>query len=314
MALTNHRLRRPLLAVATISTACFGLAACGGSDSPSVAVPTGPSTSASGTPSSGASSASQAPTTSSSATSSAAETGDTVTSDFEAGQCFDDTINWNLTPCGRPHKLEITAVVKTRKYADNLVKRGVLRTWTCNNVVASYVGSPSAGFSRILGQPVPTAIDPNSGKEIVCAAAVDRPDDKGYEQITYPLKNRIKDKGYVDYRICTSDRPSQSDAPKIVPCTKPHMAETTGGYVIGKPDGKYPGGRAVDRVALKRCVPLAKRYLGTTRSDVIAAANSSGKTSWGQGMTMTACFVETTKGTFLKPLKGMQDKPLSKFQ
>ncbi|MBB2890323.1 septum formation family protein [Flexivirga oryzae] len=317
MALTNHRLTRPILTVATISTVCLGLAACGGgNDSPTVAAPPSTSNTSTAPTTSQTSSSSSAPSTPASETSgsSSAASGDTVAAHFEPGQCYDDTVNWQVTPCNQSHKLEVTAVVKTTKDADDMVKRGVLRTWTCNNAIAAYVGSPTAGFSRILGQPVPSIIDPNSDKEIVCAAAVAKPDDSGYEQITYKLKNRIKDKGYVDYRICTSDRPSKSDSPKIVPCSDPHKAETIGGYVIGKADGKYPGGKAVDQSALKHCVPLAKTYLGTVRGDVIAAANSTGEAGWVKGTTMTACFVEATKGTFLKPLKGMKDKPLSKFQ
>lgn len=318
MALTDHRTRRPMLAVATLSTLCLGLSACGGSDdSPTVAAPSTTSSTSTAAPTSSSSvpteSAPSTSETSSSATSSS-DGGDTITADFQPGQCYDDTVNWKLTPCDQTHKLEISAVVKTTEHADDLVKRGVLRTWTCNDKLAGYLGSPSAGFSRVLGQPVPTAVDPNSDKEIVCAAAVVKPDDSGYEEITYSLKNRIKDKGYVDYRICTSDRPSKSDSPKIVPCTDPHKAETIGGYVIGKPDGKYPGSKAVDKAALKHCVPLAKKYLGTVRGDVIAAANSTGRKGWREGTTMTACFVEATHGTFTKPLKGMKDKPLSKFR
>jgi len=322
MALTNHRLTRPMLAVATVSTLCLGLTACGGGDSPSVSAPTSTGTTSATQSASDTGSPSQAPSssseessdTSTSGESSTSAGGDTVAAHFEPGQCYDDTVNWKLTPCEQSHKLEITKVVQTTKDSDDLVKRGVLRTWTCNDAVAPYVGSPSAGFSRILGQPVPTAVDPGSATDIVCAAALAKPDDSGYEEIDYSLKNRIKDKGYVDYRICTKDRPSKSDSPRIVPCTEPHKAETIGGYVIGKPNGKYPGGNAVDRAALKHCVPLAKKYLGTTRGDVIAAANSTGEPGWKQGTTMTACFVEATHGTFVKPLKGMKNRPLSHFR
>lgn len=307
MALSDHRTTRPMLAVATISSMCLGLAACGSSGSPSVSTP--PATTSTST-------AAPSTTTSSPTTSSASETGGSTTAaaDFEVGQCYDDTANWTPAPCTQQHKLEITAIVKTTQYAGDAVKRGVLRTWTCNNVVAGYVGSPSAGFSRILGQPVPTAVDTGAGTHIVCAAAVAKADDSGYEEIGYRLKNRIKDKGYVDYRICTSDRPSKSDSPKIVPCTDPHKAETIGGYVIGRPDSRYPGSKAVDKSALAKCVPLARTYLGTTRGDVIAAANSTGRSGWQQGTTMTACFVEATNGTFVKPLRGMKNQPLSKFR
>lgn len=314
MALTDHRPTRPMLAVATISAVCLGLAACGGQDSPTVAAPPSTSTASAVQPAPDTTSTSQDPTASSGPSSASTGGGDTVAAHFEPGQCYDDTVNWKLTPCDQSHELEITKVVKTARDSGNLVKRGVLRTWTCNDAVAPYVGSPSAGFSRILGEPVPTAVDPNSADDIVCAAALAKPDDSGYEEITYSLKNRIKDKGYVDYRICTQDRPSRSDSPRIVPCTQPHRAETIGGYVIGRPNGKYPGGQAVDHAALKHCVPLAKTYLGTTRSDVIAAANSTGRSGWEEGTTMTACFVEVTNGTFVKPLKDMKDQPLSKFR
>jgi len=309
MPFADHRVTRPMLAVATIGTMCLGLAACGGSDSPTVAPPS--VTSSSSTPASTPASSSSS---SSSASSPSTSSSDAVKADFQAGQCYDDTVHWSLTPCNQSHELEITAVVKTSQHSDDIIKRGILRTWTCNNVVSGYLGSSSAAFSLVLGQPVPTAVDTNADTEIVCAAAVSKPDDSGYQEINYRLKNRIKETGYLPYRICTSDRPSQDDSPKIVPCSEAHKAETIGGFVIGKPDGKYPGGKAVDKAALQHCVPLAKKYLGATRGDVIAAANSTGQSGWQRGTTMTACFVEATKGTFRKPLKGMKNQPLSKFQ
>lgn len=190
----------------------------------------------------------------------------------------------------------------------------MLRTWTCNNEVAGYVGSPTAAFSLLLGQVVPTAVDTGSATHIVCAIAQSTSDDNGYQELTHSVKNIVKDKGYLPYRICTSDRPSQADSPKIVPCTQPHKAETIGGYVIGTADGKYPEDQAVNKAALAKCEPLARQYLGTVRGDVVAAVNSTGRNGWQQGTTMTACFVEATSGTFVKPLQGMKDKPLSAFQ
>lgn len=318
MALTDRRTTRPLLGVAALSTACLGLAACGGSDSPAVTPPASAPTSAVQTSGSGPSSpATSTPPESSSATasSSSSTTTTSAAADFKVGQCLDNTVNWAATPCDQQHKMEVIAVVQSSKDADDLVKRGVLRNWTCNNELAKYLGSPSSGFARILAQPVPAASDPDSASHrIVCAAAVSKPDDSGYEEIDYRLKNRIKDKGYTPYRICTRERPSQTDSPNIVPCTTAHKAETIGGYIIGKPDGKYPGSKTVDKRALAKCVPLAKKYLGTVRNDVIASANSTGKPGWEKGTTMTACFVEATKGTFTKPLKGMQNKPLSQYK
>ncbi|WP_148043330.1 septum formation family protein [Flexivirga caeni] len=305
MHVTDHRTFRPTLALATLAIVSLGLTACGGGGSPKVSAPT-TNASTSTTPSSSSSVA--APTTG------ATSSGDSTTTDFRPGQCFDDTINWSLTSCTAKHKLEITAVVKTSQYANDPVKRGILRTWTCNNVVAGYVGSPTAAFSRVLGQPMPSLVDPKSSSEIVCVAAVATESDSGYSEIDYSLKNIIKDKGYLPYRVCTSDLPSAVDSPKIVPCSQPHKAETVGGYIIGKPDGKYPGTKAADDLAIAKCAPLADTYLGARRSDVIAASNHTGAPGWQQGITITACFVEATKGTFLKPLKGMGKQPLSKFQ
>jgi hypothetical protein len=313
MAFADRRMTRPMLAIATISTVCLGLTACGGNDSPTVAPPTVTSSSSASTAASPSTSTSESSPESPDAGASTSS-GDAVTADFRPGQCYDDTTHWSLTSCTQSHELEIIAVVKTSAHSGDIVKRGILRTWTCNNVVSRYLGSPSAAFSLILGQPVPAAVDTGSDSHIVCAAAVSKPDDSGYQEISYRLKNRIKQTGYVPYRICTSDRPSQDDSPKIVPCSDPHKAETIGGFVIGKADGKYPGSKAVDQAALRHCVPLARTYLGTVRGDVIAAANSTGRSGWQQGTTMTACFVETTTGSFLKPLKGMKHQPLSKFR
>lgn len=311
MAILDHRTTRPLLATAAAGALCLGLGACGGGGSTSVSGAAG--TSSSAAPSTAASTTPD-PTTSSPSTSTTSESGSPAAADLKVGQCYDNTEDWSLIPCTQSHQLEISAIVDTTKDADDILKRGILRTWTCNNVVAGYVGSPTAAFSLVLGQPVPAAVDTGSSTHIACAIAEAKADDSGYQELTHSLKNIVKDKGYLPFRICTSDRPSRTDSPKIVPCTKPHKAETVGGYVVGKADGKYPGDKAVTKAALAKCEPLAKRYLGTVRSDVIAAVNSTGKAGWERGTTMTACFVEATTGTFVKPLKGMKDKPLSAFQ
>ncbi len=299
MAMTHHRTTRPLLAVATIGTLSVGLNACGGNDSSAVTAPPQTTTTSSTSPAS-------EPTPS---TSSAGEP-----AAFKVGQCLDGTENWQVTPCNQQHELEVMSIATTSKDADDTIKRGVLRTWTCNNELAKYVGDPSAAFSRILDQPVPAEVDSGASHRIVCAAAVAKPDDSGYESINYTLKNRIRDKGYVPYRICTKERASKTDSPSIVPCTDPHRAETIGGYVIGTPDGKYPGSKTVDQRALQKCVPLAAKYLGADRSDVIAASNSTAAHGWKHGTTLTACFVEATSGTFTKPLKGIKNNPLSQYK
>lgn len=304
MVLTDHRTARPLLAGATLGILCLGLAACGESTSLSVTPPAESSSSSASASSGGSDTDADAPSSSS----------DSATTDFKVGQCLIDTVDWEAAPCDQQHKMEVTSVVKSSKDADDIVERDKLRTWTCNNELAKYLGSPSSAFGRMLAQPVPAAVDPEAAHRIVCVTALSKPDDSGYEQIDYRLKNRIKDKGYTPYRICTSNRPSKTGVPHIVPCTRAHKAETVGGYVIGKADGKYPGGKVVDKRALAKCVPLTKKYLGATRQDVIATVNSTSKTGWQRGITLTACFAEATDGTFLKPLQGIKNKPLSAYK
>lgn len=313
MAMTDHRMTRPALTAATVGALSLGLSGCGGSGSLAVAPPSRVVSTSSAAPASATSS----PPGHTSPTSSETARGTSVAATpaaLKVGQCLTDTSAWQITPCEQRHELEVMSIVTTSEQADDVIKRGVLRTWTCNNELAKYVGESSGAFSRILDQPVPATLDSESSQPIICAAAVAKPDDSGYEEIAYPLKNRIKDKGYVDYRICTKERPSTTGSPNIVPCTQPHRAETIGGYVIGRPDGRYPGSKAVDQRALKKCVPLADKYIGASRSDLVAAANSTGPSGWKQGTTMTACFVETTKGTFTKPLKGIKNKPLSQYR
>lgn len=309
--MTDHRMARPVLTAAAIGAWSLGLSACGGSGSLAVTPPQAASTS-SAAPTSRTSSPAEPASPSSSGT--APSTNDATPVAFKVGQCLTDTTAWEITPCEQQHKLEVMSIVKTAQHTGDPIKRGVLRTWTCNNELATYVGQSSAAFSRILDEPVPATLDPGSSQQIICAAAVAKPDDSGYQEIDYTLKNRIRDKGYVDYRICTKERPSRTDSPTIVPCTQPHRAETIGGYVIGRPDGQYPGSKTVDRRALKKCIPLADRYIGASRSDLIAATNSTGPAGWKKGTTMTACFVEATKGTFTKPLQGIKNKPLSQYR
>ncbi len=292
------------MATGAAGAACLALAACG-SDGGTVSV-TAPSTT---------SSAPTAPSSSPNTSTAPSEPATSAAADFAPGQCYDDTVNWQLTPCDQEHKMEITKVVPTSQYNDDVKKRSVLRTWTCNDVLGDYVGNQAGYFSRVLAQPVPTSADPKNTSRIVCATAVTKDDDSGYEKITYPIKNLLKDKGYVDYRVCTPDRPSQSDSPTIVPCSQPHAAETIGGYVIGKANTPYPGEAATDKIAYDKCKTLAKTYLGgVERKDVVAASNHSGPGPWGRGTTLTACFVEATNGKFVKPLKDMKNQPLSKYQ
>lgn len=283
------------LGVAVLALGCVGLAGCGGSGSVAV-------------------SSTAAPGTTSSSSTVATSTSTAPSHQYVVGQCYRDD-GWQLTPCTQPHEKEITAVVRTTRYADDLVKRGVLRTWTCNHVLPGYVGSSSAGFSRIFATSVPTAQVPDADEQIVCAASVDKPDDSGAQTVTYSVRNRIKEKGYLPYRLCTKERPSEADSLTFVSCNKPHRAETTGGFVLGAPNGKYPGRKAAESDATAECLPLDRAYLGVAHTSQVTAYSSiTGKNGWERGTTLVACFIEAKKGTFVKPLKGMKHRPLSDFR
>lgn len=289
---------RGFLGAGCLALACVGLVGCGGGSGP-VAVTS-------------AATQDTAPTTGTVATSSSSA----PAQQYVVGQCYRDD-GWQLTPCTQPHEKEITAVVDTTRYADDMVMRGVLRTWTCNNVLPGYVGSSTAGFSRIFATSVPTADVPDPDKQIVCAASVDKPDDSGAQTVSYTVRNRIKDKGYVPYRLCTKERPSTttSDSLTFISCNEPHRAETTGGLVLGSPDGRYPGLKTAQSDATNECLPLDRTYLGVEHTTQVTAYSSiTGKTGWERGTTLVGCFIESTKGTFVKPLKGMKHQPLSKFR
>lgn len=300
----------------TVAAAAVGLvlAGCGGGGG---SVSVGAPSSTAATPSSAA--APQTSTETSPDTSSPASTQSSSSvaqqADFAVGQCYNDTVNWQLTSCDQDHKLEISAVVDNDKFTSDLTKRSNLRTWTCNSKMGGYLGSTSGYYSRILSQPVPSSVDSKTTSRIVCAVALVKADDSGYQVIDYALKNTFKTKGYAPYRLCTPQRPSSTDSPTIVPCSEKHKGEMIGGYVIGKANSKYPGEAKVDKVAYDKCKTLAKRYLGgVTRSDVVPASNHSGAGPWAEGITLTGCFVEVTKGTVVKPLKNIKKQSLSKFQ
>jgi len=288
---------RASLRAGCLTLACVGLAGCGGGSSATVSSVAAPSS---------------APGTGTVATS----TSSAPVQNYVVGQCYRDD-GWQLTPCTQPHQKEITAVVDTSQYADDMVMRGVLRTWTCNNVLPGYVGSSSAGFSRIFATWVPTADVPDPTQQIVCAASVGKPDDSGAQTVTYTVRNRIKDQGYVPYRLCTKERPSTTttDSLTFVSCKKPHRAETTGGFVLGAPNGRYPGLATAQSDATNECLPLDRTYLGVEHTTQVTAYSSiTGRTGWERGITLVGCFIESKKGTFVKPLKGMKHQPLAHFR
>lgn len=300
-------MRKILLGAAALSTTMV-LAACG-DDGGAPKVQSAPaSTSTTSSPTS--SSSSESTTSSSSTTSSTTSSSSSSTpAEYAVGDCFKGK-SWEKVGCTEPHDREITAIVSNSEYSTDLIKRSALRNYTCLAEAGKYVGGPDYG-SLFLGGPLPVAKDPKSNERIVCAVQLQKADDSGIEQINYSAKDAIKKNGFHKYQLCTSTPPSK-DGLKIAPCDGPHVAESTWGFLDGKFGDPYPGAKAQNLAAHKRCQPFGDRYLGAKRADVRPVQNSAPESGFKRGIPVIGCFVETADGSKVtKSMKGLGNKPLS---
>lgn len=293
------------------------LAACGGSDGPTVEAgqssTTQSSTSASSSSSSDTTSSSSS-TSSETSTSSSTSSTTTTTApvDFAVGDCLRNK-TYEKVACTDNHELEVSAVVPNTQYTDDLVKRTALRNYTCLSAAGTYTGGPAYG-TLWLGDGITPSKDPKSNERIACVVMLYKNDDSGVQSINYSAKDAIKKDGFDKYQFCTSSLPS-GDSVKLTPCNGPHVAESTGGFMTGKFGDPYPGLAKNNAAMYAKCKPISQKYLGTTtRTDIIPSQNSSPESGWKRGVQITACFVETNGTKVTKSMKGIGNKPLSSVQ
>ena len=139
--------RKSILTMAV--TAAVLLAGCGGDDGGPTVVPNSgsPSTSSESSTSTAASSASSASSSSSSSTPSSTSS---APAELAVGDCLMYS-TYEKVDCSRPHDMEVSALVPNKEYANDLVKRNTLRSYTCLTEAAKYTGGPGYG-TRFLSQ------------------------------------------------------------------------------------------------------------------------------------------------------------------
>lgn len=227
------------------------------------------------------------------------------------GQCLRGR-SYERVECTEPHDSEVTAVIANKEYPTDLVKRTALRNYTCINAAATYTGGPAYG-SLFLGDGLTPASDPKSSERITCIVRLYKSDDSGAQTVSTSAKDAIKRDGFEKYQFCTSTLPS-GDKVTLTDCKGPHVAESTGGFVTGKFTDPYPGLAKHNAAMHAKCKPLAQKYLGAVRADIVNSQNSSPASGWAQGIHITACFVETKGTKVTKTMKGIGNKPLSSVQ
>lgn len=293
-------------------TAAVLLAGCGGDDGGPTVVPNSvsPSTSSESSTSTAASSASSS--SSSSTPSSTPSSTSSAPAELVVGDCLMYS-TYEKVDCSRPHDMEVSALVPNKEYANDLVKRNALRSYTCLTEAAKYTGGPGYG-TRFLSQGISASKDPKSAERIACVVMLYNETDTGIEKVSRSVKNAVKTDGFEKYQLCTSLPPS-GDKVKMVPCSQPHVAESIGGFITGKFGDAYPGLDKHNANMLKQCRPYAQRYLGAQRRDIVASQNSSPASGWKRGQPITACFVETVGGVKVtKSMKGIGNKPLGSLK
>lgn len=308
--------RKAPLAFVVAGLMTLALGACSSDDGPSVSNPSSPAaTSPQGgsTPSAGAETSGAESSSSSSSSSSPAET--TSAGPLAKGDCLGPKPSYVPAKCSEPHDYEIFYAKDDTKYSGDLVKRGAWTTATCYTQGAKFLGNEGFGVSRIAVEPVPPEANKDGDKRIACMAKEYRTSGQGLASSTTTLKGKLKGKGFYNYNLCVKDLASATEM-QIVVCSQPHSSEAIGGKLNGKPGAPYPkDGQKIHAAARKFCKPLARKFLGGTRSDIAYAENSGGEKPWSEGKMISGCFVEIKDKTKVtKTLRGIGNKSLSKLK
>lgn len=304
-------MKRSFAVVAAVGMSVV-LAACGGSgDGPTVKAGQPSTTQSSTSSTSSETTTSSSSTTESTTSSSSTTSSPSAATDFAAGDCLLNK-SYEKVACTESHDLEVTAVVPNKEYSDDLVKRAALRNYTCQSAAGTYISGPAYG-SLWLGEGITPSKDPKSSERITCVVMLYKTDDSGIQTINYSAKDVIKKEGFDKYQFCTSTLPS-GDSVKLTPCNGPHVAESTGGFITGKFGDPYPGLAKHNAAMHAKCRPIAQKYLGAVRTDIVSSQNSSPESGWKKGVQITSCFVQTNGTKVTKTMKGIGNKPLSSLR
>ncbi|WP_018156543.1 septum formation family protein [Demetria terragena] len=304
--------RASLVAATSAGLLTVALSACGQDKGPTVTLPSTPA-SGSQTPTETSAPTTESPSTSSSSSSS---TTTEPAKPIAAGDCLGPAPSYTRVKCNEAHTFEVFFVKDDKTSADNLVKRGAWVKATCNTEGAKFLGNTGFFVSRVDVDPAPATVNPDSSSRIACMAKEFRTSLRGLVSSATSLKGALKGDKYNKYQLCSKGKASDTDL-KLVSCLEPHAGESVGGKINGKPGDPFPkgGDNKIHADARKYCQPLAKKYLGATRSDITFAENSGGPGPWARGDMVSGCFVETKDGsTVTKSLKGIGKKPLKSYK
>lgn len=307
--------RKAPLAIATASLMTLALSACN-DDGPSVSAPSSPAETSQtqAAPSTSADSPTSEETSSESPTSSETTTEEANTP-LATGDCLGPKPSYDRVKCSEPHDYEVFYAKNDSKHSGDLVKRGAWSTATCYTQGAKFLGNEGFGVTRLAVEPVPSSANKDQNTRIACMAKEYRTSGTGLASSTTSLKGKLKGASFYNYNLCAKDLASDTNM-KVVVCTEPHSSEAIGGKLNGKPGDPYPkDGKKIHAAARKFCQPLAKKFLGGSRSDIAYAENSGGKKPWSEGKMISGCFVEIKDKTKItKTLRGIGDKPIKSLK
>lgn len=287
-----------MLAVAT--GLLLALGACS-DPAPHVSGGAGSSTGGASTSASSSTFTSAPTSASSSPSSTAAPT--SAASRYAIGDCLSS--DYTAIECSRDHFYEVTGYVDDGQSFND--RREQKRAYECDRAAVQYLAGPILG-SRFLAQLVPEKQNPANDTQAVCVIVLQMADDSGLEPIAGSSKQILRTRGLSPYRLCTTAPPSQGQL-VATDCSKPHVAESVGGFLTEPFGAPYPDAAK----QLAACRSMARKYLGGDRPDVVPAQFTTGRGVWLDGQQRTACFVETRGGVRVNgSLEGLGSKPLPK--
>lgn len=297
--------RRPLgLAVAALAVSA--LTACGSTAQVSV-------TPASATP--------KAPSVQPSVPTAAATNGTAAASGAEqlrkptVGECLNELPEdtWRAVDCDSAHDAEVSAIVASTWNERDIAARAILRTWTCDETAASYLGGkPDATFFTSL--PLPAAVDPRSDDRIVCLVFQLGTGEEGtVVRTSSPMHRRLADpQQLARLRVCLA---YTNDGTSRVRCSAQHFAEAVTTVSVGNATAPYPGPAKALAKTRKLCAPHVKAYLGgVSRKDLKLGVWEPRSSDWEEGHRTATCFVNSKPAKLSKSVRNIKHQPLKEFE
>ncbi|GGB15959.1 hypothetical protein GCM10011492_02090 [Flexivirga endophytica] len=231
------------------------------------------------------------------------------------GDCLDQPAGeWKSGDCAKGHEFEVSAIVPSKWDKHDAVARSALRTWTCNEVAAAYLGGPIvATFFQAV--PLPTAADPKSADRIVCLTHQSAPDEK-IVQTFGPMRGQLSDpEKLASRRVCLAEVTTHSGTAEPVRCSQEHASEAVTDLSLGKLTDPYPEEKALRATMRKVCTPEVREHLGgVERKDLVVGALGPSESQWNAGDHDATCFVNIKGDKLTKSVKDIKTKPLKDYR